>query len=145
MPKRRETILTSSGWETSLGIRGFAFLFGFTAIAAEDAGHEIGLKLVVEFVVDLNSWSPAAGADTLDLFEREEAVRSNAIGSDAELFSEALVDFVGSAEHAADVGADLNVVFAGGLEAKHGVVGGDVAHFKLSNADAAGDLGDDRV
>jgi hypothetical protein len=99
----------------------------------------------VEVVVDLNGRGPAAGADALNLFEREEAVGRNAIGADAELFAEALVDFVGAAQHATDVGADLNVVFAGGLEAEHGVVGGDVAHFKLGDADAAGNLGDDRV
>src|SRR5579863_3430818 len=151
MPKRREMILTSSGWETSLGIFPLvrkqilgAFLDSL-GISAENARHEIGLKLVVKFVVDLNGGRPAAGADTFDLLEREEAVRGDAIGADVKLFAEAFVDLVGSAQHATDIGADLNVVFAGRLEAKHGVVGGDVAHLKLGDADAAGNLGNDRV
>ena len=104
-----------------------------------------GLELVVEVVVDLDGGRPAAGADALHFFERKEAVGGDAIGTDAELFAEALVDVVGSAQHATDVGADLDVEFAGRLEAEHGVVGGDVAHFELGDADAAGDLGDDRV
>ncbi len=60
--------------------------------------------------------------------------------ADAEFFLEALVDVVRAAQHATDVGADLDVVFAGRLEAEHGVVGGDVAHFELGDADASGDL-----
>ncbi len=105
----------------------------------------IGLQLVVKVVVDLNGRRPATGADALDFFEREEAVGGDTLGTDAELLLETFVDLVGAAQHATDIGADLDVVFAGGLEAEHGVVGGDVAYFKLGNADALGDLGDDCV
>src|ERR1700733_11359377 len=151
MPKRREMILTSSGWETRLGIFFLVLkqvlgpILDSLRICAQDAGHEIGLELVVEFVVDLNGRGPAARADALNLFEREEAVGGNAIRADAELFTETLVDFVGSAEHATNVGADLDVVFAGWLEAKHGVVRGDVAYFKLGDFDTAGNLANHRV
>ena len=88
---------------------------------------------------------PAAGADALDFFEREEAVGRDALVADAELFLKALVDVIGAAQHATDVGADLHVVFAGRLEAQHGVVGGDVAHFEFRDADALGHFGDHRV
>ena len=99
-------------------------------------GTVSGCQLVVEVVVDLDGRRPAAGADALDLFEREEAVGCDAFVADAELFLEALVDVVSAAQHATDIGADLNVVFAGGLEAQHGVVGGHVAHVELGDADA---------
>src|SRR5579863_6939865 len=147
MPKRREMILTSSGWELSLGILvlGPGTIFDSLPVRPDNAGHEIGFELIVEVVVHLDGGRPRARANALDLFERKETVGGDAIGADAELFAEALVDFVGSAEHATDVGADLDVVLAGRLEAKHGVVGGDVAHLKLGDADAAGNLGNDRV
>src|ERR1039458_8260331 len=143
MPKRREMIFTSSGWETSLGI--LFLVLDSIPVSVHDAGHEIGLELVVEVVIHLNRRCQATSADAFNLFQREEAVGGNAIGSDAELFAKTLVDFVSSAEHATDVGTNLDVVFAGGLEAKHGVVGGDVAHLKLGDANAAGNFGDDRI
>ena len=52
---------------------------------------------------------------------------------------------VGAAQHATDIGADLDVVSAGGLEAQHGVVGGHVADFEFGDADALRDFGDHRV
>ena len=94
----------------------------------------------MEVVVDLDGRRPAAGADALDLFEREEAVGRDALVADAELVLEALEDLVAAAQHAADVGADLHVVLAGRLEAQHGVVGGHVAHVELGDADALGNL-----
>ncbi len=115
------------------------------AIAAEDAGHEIGLELVVEVVVHLDGRRPAAGADAFDFFEGEKPVGRDALGTDAELFLEALVDIVGAAQHATDIGADLNIEFSRGLEAQHRIIGGDVAHFEFRDADALGDFGDDRV
>ena len=58
---------------------------------------------------------------------------------------ETVEDVVAAAQHAADVGADLDVVFADGLEMQHGVVTGDIAHVELGDADAPGHFGNDRV
>src|ERR1035438_9302378 len=92
-PKRLLTSLTSSGWETSLGMGAAPFLAGTAAIAGQNAGHMLGRELVVEVVVDLDGRSPAAGADALDFLQREEAVGGDAFMADAELLLKALVQF----------------------------------------------------
>ena len=71
-----------------------AFLFGPAAIAAQNAGHQVGFQLVVEVVIHLDGRRPAAGADALDFFKREEAVGRHALGTDAQLLLESLVDVV---------------------------------------------------
>ena len=104
--------------------------------SARRFGTWSGISIVVEVVVHLDGGGPAACADALDLFEREDAVGSDALMANAEFFLKALVNVVGAAKHATDIGADLHVVFAGGLEAQHGVVGGDVANVEFGDADA---------
>ena len=65
-----------------------------SAIAGQNAGHAVGRQIVMEVVVDLNRRRPAAGADALDFFEREDAVGRHALVADAQLFLEALVNVV---------------------------------------------------
>src|ERR1039457_1457055 len=140
-PKRLDTILTSSGWETSLGMGRGPFRvppqrrrpvagdpgIRVVAIIGEQTRHGVGTQLIVELVVHLDSRRPAAGADALDFFERENAIGRHAFMSDTEFLLEALVQIVGSAQHATDIGTHLNVVGAHRLEAQHGVVGRHVA------------------
>src|SRR6185437_5521758 len=140
-PKRFETILTSSGWETSLGI---LFLV-LGPVLIENRGDALGLYVIVKIVVDLNRRRPAAGADAFNLFEREEPVAGHSLVSDAEFFLEFLVDVIRSAKHATDIGADLHVEFSGRLEAEHGIVGCDVAHIEFGDADALRNFSDDGV
>ena len=45
-------------------------------------------------------------------------------------------DLVAAAQHAGDVGADLHVVLAGGLDAQHGVVTEDVADVEVEKIEA---------
>ena len=97
-------------------------------------------EVVVEVVVDLHGGRPAAGADALDFFEREQAVGRDVFVADAELVLAVVEDLVAAAQHAGDVGADLHVVLAGGLGAQHGVVAEDVAHVEVEEAEALGDL-----
>src|ERR1700761_4614775 len=98
MPKRLEMILTSSGCDTSLGIRS-----SFGLVVGEDLVYFFVRQVVVEGVVDLHRGSPATGADALDFFEREETVSGDALVADAELFFQMLEDIIGAAQHAADV------------------------------------------
>src|SRR3569833_3148585 len=95
----------------------------------------------MEVVVHLNGGCPAAGADALDFFKGENSVRGYTFMADAELFLELLKKIVSAAQHAANVGADLHVVFAGGLETQHRVIGCHVADVELGDTDAMGDLG----
>src|SRR5665213_3314918 len=118
MPKRLEMILTSSGWETSLGI--FLASLGFGSVGVEDGVDLVVGEVVVEVVVYLNGRGPAADADALDFFQGKEAVRGDAFVTDAEFVLEVFKQVVGAAQHATDVGADLHVVFADRLEAQHG-------------------------
>ena len=119
--------------------------FGFSAVVVEDLVHGFGRQVLVEVVIDLRSRGPGAGADALDFFQRKKAVGSDAFVGDAELLLAMVEDFVAAAQHAADIGADLDVVFAGGFGAQQGVVADHVADIELGDADALGDLGDDRV
>src|ERR1017187_6258532 len=146
MPKRRETILTSSGWETSLGMMDNPpSAWGFGAVTGHDAWHLVGIQLLDEVVVDLDGRRPAAGSDALHLFEREEAVLCHALAPDLQLLPEAFVDLISAAQHATDVGADLHVEPSCRLEAQHGVVAGHVAHLEFGDVDARGHFGDDRI
>ncbi len=113
--------------------------------SAKRSRNLFGSQIVVEVVVHLDGGGPAACADALNLFEREDAVGSDALVANAEFFLKAFVNLVGAAQHATDVGADLHVEFAGGLEAQHGVVGGDVANVEFVMPMRCGDLGDDGV
>jgi hypothetical protein len=115
------------------------------SVLAEDAGDGVGGKVVVEVVVDLDGGRPAAGPDAFNFFDGEEAVGSDAFGMNSQLFLKAVIYVVCATQHATDIGADLDIEFAGGLEAKHGVVAGYVSDFKLSDADALGDFRDDGV
>ena len=99
----------------------------------------------MEVVIDLRSRGPGAGTDALDFFYGKEAVGSDAFVGDAELLLAVVENFVAAAEHAADVGADLNVIFAGRLDAQQRVVADHVAHVELGDADPVGDFGDDRI
>src|ERR1035438_323560 len=93
-PKRRVTILTSSGWETSLGMGYCPLRTGFAAIGDQEAGHMLGRQLVEKIVVDLDGWTPAAGADAFHFFERKDAVSGDAFVAYAEFFLKALVEVV---------------------------------------------------
>ena len=55
---------------------------------------------------------------------------------DVELVLAVLEEFEAAAKHAGDVGADLHVVFASGLGAKHGVVAEDVADVEFEEVEA---------
>src|SRR5580658_4275772 len=149
MPKRLLTTFTSSGWETSLGIGSVPFCLPLHlclgAIGFQNAGYMLRGEVVVKVVVHLYGRSPAAGADALDFFKGKETVGGDALVPNAQLFLKALVKIVGAAQHAADVGADLHVVFARRLEAQHRVVRGHVTHLKFGNADPLGYFRNHRV
>src|ERR1017187_4928636 len=144
-PKRRETILTSSGCETSLGIVRLRCFLDPATIAVEDSGHQFRCQLVKKVVIDLDGGRPAAGSDALHFLKRKNAVRCHAFMPDAKLFLEPLVDIVGSEQHATDVGADLDIEFACRLEAEHGVVRGHIADVERCDPYAPGNFGDYRV
>src|SRR6266567_2615866 len=148
-PKRFVTILTSSGCDTSLGMGGSPFSAGIglnlSAIAVENTRNTLRRQVIVEVVIHLDGRGPAARPDAFHLFQGEDAVRGNALVADAQLFLEALVEVIGAAQHATDIGADLDIEFACGLETQHGVVTGHIAHFELGKAQPVGNLGHHRV
>src|SRR3974390_2804832 len=85
-PKRFETIFTSSGWETSLGI--LFLVLALVPIPVENIRHALGCQIIVKVVVHLNCRRPAAGADALHFFEGEDTIRRNAFVTNAQLFLE---------------------------------------------------------
>src|SRR5216684_2462477 len=121
-PNRLVTIFTSSGCDTSLGMGGSPFSAGIglslSAIAVENARNTLRRQVIVEVVIHLDGRGPSACPDAFHLFEREHAVRSDALVAHAQLFLEALIEIVGAAKHATDIGADLDVELARGLEAE---------------------------
>src|SRR5579859_1833040 len=89
-PKRLETIFTSSGWDTSLGI--FFLVLDLVPIAVQNFWNVGGGQIVEKVVVDLDGRGPAACADALHFLEREDAVGRYAFVADAELFLKFLID-----------------------------------------------------
>ena len=70
----------------------FSFRSGLRAILGKDAGNVVRGQLIVEGVVDLDGRRPAADADALHFFEREDAVGRDALVANAEFVLEAFVE-----------------------------------------------------
>ena len=79
-------------------------------------------EIFVEIVIDLNRGCAGAGADTFDLFQREDAVVGDFLVADFQALFGSLENVVAAAQHAGDVGADLHVVLAHRLAMQHGVI-----------------------
>src|SRR6185503_18352894 len=114
--------------------------FRCAPVSIQDFGNGFGSQTVVEVVVDLDGRRPAACANAFHFFERKRSVGSHAFMSNSKLVLEALVNIVSSAQHATDVGADLDVVLAGRLEAEHRVIGSYISNVEFGNPDAVGNF-----
>src|SRR5260370_24852673 len=142
-PKRRVTIFTSSGWETSLGI--FLLVLDSRPVLVKNSGNVVRAQIVMECVIHLDGRRPAAHSDALDFFERKNAVGRDSLVPDAQLFLETLVQVVSPTQHAADIGANLHVEFARRLESQHGIVAGDVAYFEGGDRKLLSDFFNHRI
>src|SRR5271154_324050 len=98
----------------------------------------------MKVVVDLHGGRPAAGSDALDFFHREDSIWCDAFVTNAQPLLAMLEKFVAATQHAADVGADLHVEFAGGFRPQQGVITEHAQNVALLDADACGDLGNHR-
>ena len=105
--------------------------------------HPLRGKVFVEVVIDLHRRRPTAGADALDLFERKEPIGRGLLVADAQAALAVVEQLIAPAQHAADVGADLDMIFAVRLGMEQRVVTDDAAHLELGDADAGRDFGDD--
>lgn len=85
----------------------------------------------MKVIIYLHCGRPTACADTFNLFEREHAVRSGLLVADAQRLPAMLKQLVSAPKHAADIGADLNVVLPRRLRAQHGVVADYVPYFEF--------------
>jgi hypothetical protein len=86
-----------------------------------------------------------AGADAFDFLERKSPVRSFLLVADTEPPLAVLQDAVAAAEHAGDVRADLQVIFAGGFASQHGVVGQRLGHLQDVQIEPPRDFFDQRI
>jgi len=82
--------------------------------------------LIDVFVVNLNHGCVDAGAEALDLAEREEAVLTGAIHLDVRVILNCLNDIAGSSQHARSGAAYLKMILADLGAVEHGVEGGDL-------------------
>src|SRR5690242_7262170 len=96
----------------------------------------------MKIVIDLDGWSPGAGAHALDLFERNLPIRGYFFMSDTKLLASVLVQLHAADEKATDVGADLDVILPHGLAMKHGIVAHHLVDLKGRNFAAPGDFVD---
>jgi len=99
----------------------------------------------MKVVVDLDRRSPATGADTLDLFQREDTIRGRLFVADTQLVFAVVENLVPAAQHAGDIRAHLHVVLACRFCAQHRVVRKHVANVQLEKVDALCDLGNHGV
>src|SRR5881227_1421793 len=89
--------------------------------------------------------APTACADTFDFFEREQPVGGRALVSDAKLLFAMFKKLFATAQHAGNIGADLDVEFAARLGRQHGVIADYVADLEFGQVQAAGNLCDDLI
>src|ERR1039458_4460196 len=132
MPKRLETTLTSSGWETKYAIRCSLFAFRSCTRSRPLAKSEErmalllflllqpvnqfvdlrGRQVLVKLVIHHQRRCPGACADALDLLQVEQPVGGRFFVADSQLLLGFLEELVGPTQKAAHIGADLKVVFA---------------------------------
>ena len=74
-----------------------------------------GGDVLVEIVVHLHGWRASAGANTLDLFQREHAIFRGFAVADFQALFRVFEQLRAAAQHAGHVGANLHVVLADGL------------------------------
>src|ERR1039458_122860 len=118
MPKRLETTLTSSGWETKYAIRCSLFAFRSCTRSRPLAKSEErmalllflllqpvnqfvdrrGRQVLVKLVIHHQRRRPGACADALDLLQVEQPVGSRLLVADAQLLLAMFEDVVGPAQ-----------------------------------------------
>src|SRR5437870_3855772 len=98
--------------------------------------------LLVHVRVHLHSRRPTACADTFYFFEREQPVGGRALVSDAKLLFAMFKKLFATAQHAGNIGADLDVEFAARLGRQHGVIADYVADLEFSQFEPASNFGD---
>src|SRR3954469_19168212 len=84
LPQRLEMTFTSSGCETRSAMCLPALLLFVLAVLFDHRVHFFGREVLVEVVVDLHRRRPAAGADALDFFQREQAIRRRLLVANAQ-------------------------------------------------------------
>src|ERR1039457_5975429 len=153
MPKRLETTLTSSGWETKYAIRCSLFAFRSPnrsrplATSEERMATDLllflllqpvnqlvdfrGRQVLVKLVIHHQRRRPGTCADALDLLQMEQPVGSRFLVADAQFLFAVLENAVGAAQQAAHIGANLKVVLADRAGTQHRVIADDVAHFQI--------------
>ena len=89
----------------------------------EDAIKFQDREIFIEVVVDLHRRSAGTRADAFDFFQRKHAVLGGFLVADFEALLGPFKNVVAAAEHAGDVGANLDMVLAHRFAAEHRVVG----------------------
>src|SRR5579864_2247379 len=128
LPKRLETILTSSGWEVRSAIE---LLSSTLAILLDHRVHLLIGQILVKVVIHLNGRRPTASADTLNFLQRKNAVGRSLFVPDSQFLFAVFQNLFSAPQHAGDVGAYLYVILANRLGVQHGVVADHVANFQL--------------
>src|SRR5258707_7008316 len=103
LPKRWETILTSSGCETKSAI--LRLLFRVLNATIQHHVHLFRGQVLMKIVVHLHCRRPTARADALNFFQRENAVWRGLLVADAQPLFAVLIKLFSAAQHAGDIGA----------------------------------------
>src|SRR5579885_830411 len=85
---------------------------------------------VMEVVIHLHGRSPGAGADALDFFQGEQTVGSCFPVSNPQLFASMLKQFFAAAQHARDVGANLQMKSPSRFLPQHGIIRDSLFHLQ---------------
>ena len=93
--------------------------------------HLVVRQIFVKVIVDLHCRRPTASADAFDFFQRKCSVRGGLLVADAQLAFAMVQNLFSAAQHAADIGANLNMIFAHRLGVQQGVVADHVADFQF--------------
>src|SRR5580692_963847 len=111
-----------------------------SSIFVQDLVDLLRGQILVEVIIHLYSRSPTACPDALDFLQREYAVRRRAFVSDAQPRLAVIEKLLTTAQHARDVGANLDVEFAARFRGQHGVVADYVAYLEVGQIQALRNL-----
>src|SRR5437879_4277193 len=85
------------------------------SIVVENLVHFFRRKVLMKVVIHLGRGGPTAGSDAFHFFQRKQAICGRLLMADAKLRGAVMQNFFSAADHAADVGTDLDVELAPGL------------------------------
>src|ERR1700687_1073573 len=106
-------------------------LFSALPIFLEYPVHLVGCEVFVKIVINLGRRCPTACTNAFHFFQRKQAVGGGFFVSYAEVLRAMFKNLLAPADHATNVGADLDVELPTGLSGQHRVIADYISNFEF--------------